>query len=840
MRLAVGFLFVLFSCGVLQSQPVCTFVGDASPLGDDCYQITANSDWELGAVWFNDQLDLTQPFTIEVDVNLGSTDADGADGIVFVMQAVGPLAIGLAGGGLGFEGFNPSFGVEIDTWQNAEAADPVADHVAFLRDGINLHNAPYFNLAGPVSALQNGGNIEDGQPHQFKLMWNPSVPQMDFYLDCQLRLSMDNMDIQNDIFGGQSDVWWGFTGSTGGSSNLQSVCITSSAVGLPPESGFCDGGGVELTLQSTEEGTVSWSPIDGLSEPNAASTYAQPDVTTLYTATWTDLCGESLTAETLVEVWPLPEPDLPPEASFCPGEAVVLDAQAPEDALSVLWTDGSSDEVWTGTDTGWQGVLVESAEGCSASDSTLVLALIPSTLVLPEAPDLCAGQDTLLPWPPEGTDWMVNGVPMPDGWLAVSGEAVITALDAATGCALDTTLVIGLIEPEPASLGVAVAMCQGQSVVLELGMDETSSVVWAPQEGLDDPFVQQPVASPASTTGYTAVVTDVCGVSSALDVTLAVLEQPNPQLPDSITLCAGEELLLEVEPLVGVADPLWTDGSAGWQWLGGAPGWIGVHVAALPGCEGSDSTWVSVESTVSPTFEVAPLCPGEFAFVPFPDGWTDWTIDGVPQTEGGLTVTEPGVYFAEALSQPTGCAVSVGIAVPTGALPQMGLPDLVEFCLDQVVYLETGVPDPVVWNDGEIGASRQVNVAGTYVATHTTDCGSTVDSVTVVEVPCGCLVFAPSAFTPDGDLINDAWRPSLDCKPDEYALKIFDRWGVLIWETENPEEYWTGGYRADNRPLDEKLYYVRDGLYAFQLTFRDPTSVVRRIERKSGHVLIIR
>jgi len=115
-----------------------------------------------------------------------------------------------------------------------------------------------------------------------------------------------------------------------------------------------------------------------------------------------------------------------------------------------------------------------------------------------------------------------------------------------------------------------------------------------------------------------------------------------------------------------------------------------------------------------------------------------------------------------------------------------------------------------------------------------------VDSVTVVEVPCGCLVFAPSAFTPDGDLINDAWRPSLDCEPDEYALKIFDRWGVLIWETENPEEYWTGGYRADNRPLDEKLYYVRDGLYAFQLTFRDPTSVVRRIERKSGHVLIIR
>ena len=170
----------------------------------------------------------------------------------------------------------------------------------------------------------------------------------------------------------------------------------------------------------------------------------------------------------------------------------------------------------------------------------------------------------------------------------------------------------------------------------------------------------------------------------------------------------------------------------------------------------------------------------------------------------------------------------------------MGLPERVEFCSDQVVFLETGVLDPVLWNDGFSGPSRQVLDAGTYVATHTTDCGSVSDTVSVVEVPCGCLVFAPSAFTPDGDLINDAWRPTIDCEPEEYVLKIFDRWGALIWQTENPDEYWTGGYRADNRPLDEKLYYVRDGMYAYQLTFRDPTSRVRRIERKSGHVLIIR
>ena len=163
MRLASGFLLVLCSLGILRAQPVCTFVGDAASLGGDCYQITDNNEWELGAVWFNEQLDLNQPFIINVDINLGNQDADGADGVVFVMQSVGPLAIGDAGGGLGFEGFNPSFGVEIDTWQNTDIGDLSLDHVAFHRDGINWHNAPYFNLAGPVPARADGANIEDGQ-----------------------------------------------------------------------------------------------------------------------------------------------------------------------------------------------------------------------------------------------------------------------------------------------------------------------------------------------------------------------------------------------------------------------------------------------------------------------------------------------------------------------------------------------------------------------------------------------------------------------------------------------------------------------------------------------------
>ena len=123
-----------------------------------------------------------------------------------------------------------SLGVEIDTWQNGNFADPVQDHVCIFRDGVNNHNIPFFNLDGPVSARSDGANIEDGQPHQFKVEWDPVTQELQVYFDCELRLSWTG-DLSGEIFGGETQLWWGFTGSTGGSSNAQEVCFFSLSLG---------------------------------------------------------------------------------------------------------------------------------------------------------------------------------------------------------------------------------------------------------------------------------------------------------------------------------------------------------------------------------------------------------------------------------------------------------------------------------------------------------------------------------------------------------------------------------------------------------------------------------
>jgi gliding motility-associated-like protein len=277
--------------------------GSATALGGDCYLLTPSLPTQNGTVWYTDQINLNDPFSFEFTMNFGTLDAQGADGIVFVLQTVGTTAIGVSGGGLGFEGFNPSFGIEFDTWQNTNSGDPFYDHIAFISNGSVNHNAAT-NLAGPVQAHVNNVNIEDGLDHIVKVVWDPVTMLIQCYFDCELRLQM-NFDIKNLIFGGQNMVFWGFTAATGGSMNNQSVCLQDNIISVGPSVQICQGASAPLNVAGDPNGTYTWSPVEGLSDPNIQNPVATPDVTTLYTVTYTDFCGNQLTAQVLVEVEPL-------------------------------------------------------------------------------------------------------------------------------------------------------------------------------------------------------------------------------------------------------------------------------------------------------------------------------------------------------------------------------------------------------------------------------------------------------------------------------------------------------------------------------------------------------
>ncbi|HKK41975.1 MAG TPA: gliding motility-associated C-terminal domain-containing protein, partial [Bacteroidales bacterium] len=82
------------------------------------------------------------------------------------------------------------------------------------------------------------------------------------------------------------------------------------------------------------------------------------------------------------------------------------------------------------------------------------------------------------------------------------------------------------------------------------------------------------------------------------------------------------------------------------------------------------------------------------------------------------------------------------------------------------------------------------------------------DSVWVYPENQACLVI-PNAISPNGDLINDVWNIGMkDLYPD-MEVKIFNRWGELVWNSEKGyPRPWDGTSRGEKLPIDSYHYII--------------------------------
>ncbi|MDX2283207.1 MAG: PKD domain-containing protein [Bacteroidia bacterium] len=259
-----------------------SLVGNAFTSGG-CIAVTTTAANQAGAAWYNTQADFSNSFDLVFSVNFGNQDGNGADGMGFVFQTLNVNALGAPGGGLGFAGLAPSFAVEFDGYDNGSAEDLADDHIAIVGGG---------NLASPVvaavCATASCANIEDGADHTVRFTWNPATQVFSVYFDGALRSSYTG-NIPANFLGGSSLAYFGWTGGTGGLTNLQTFCVTSLDLGGGPASQTISFDAISGKLTTDAPFTVNATATSGL--PVSFSIVSGPATVSGNTVTLTGTAG---------------------------------------------------------------------------------------------------------------------------------------------------------------------------------------------------------------------------------------------------------------------------------------------------------------------------------------------------------------------------------------------------------------------------------------------------------------------------------------------------------------------------------------------------------------------
>lgn len=210
-----------------------------------------------------------------------------------------------------------------------------------------------------------------------------------------------------------------------------------------------------------------------------------------------------------------------------------------------------------------------------------------------------------------------------------------------------------------------------------------------------------------------------------------------------------------------------------------------------------------------------------------------------------FTFTEPGVYKISLLATTSSVCVDTSATSINNftvlSLPVAGFepqPESISIFDAQVTIVDLSSKDVTGWRyafgDGDTvfaaTPSHFYRDIGKFVITQIVNnkfgCRDTIKRE--IEVTPEFRFWIPNTFSPDGNGLNDIFKPSL-FGVSEYDFLIMDRWGRKIFETNDPQEGWDGKLKGAECKQD---------VYAWRIVFRNTVS--RKQEEKGGHVLLLR
>ncbi len=119
-----------------------------------------------------------------------------------------------------------------------------------------------------------------------------------------------------------------------------------------------------------------------------------------------------------------------------------------------------------------------------------------------------------------------------------------------------------------------------------------------------------------------------------------------------------------------------------------------------------------------------------------------------------------------------------------------------------------------IWNTGQTSQSINVYWPGTYYSYHMAPGARCMDADTFKITWKNCATMTlPNVFSPNGDGKNDFFLPMTIGVYTTFHIQIYDRWGLMIWESTDPDFHWPGVTKNGGTCPDGTYYYVVSTTY---------------------------
>ena len=185
----------------------------------------------------------------------------------------------------------------------------------------------------------------------------------------------------------------------------------------------------------------------------------------------------------------------------------------------------------------------------------------------------------------------------------------------------------------------------------------------------------------------------------------------------------------------------------------------------------------------------------------------------------GSTVNNPGTYSIT-LTNNVGCDSIITINLFPQTVPSIQLTDYdSSLCEGEQYFIDLADYGGLLgewiipFSPNELQLFEE---SGDYVYSLTDgiDGCPVLDTISIEYIFCdnSCTLYFPSAFSPNYDGSNEVFKPiNQECNASitQYELSIYNRWGELVFYSNNPEFGWNGMVNQEALPIETYIYTVK-------------------------------